>query len=73
MGDGVKSPTKSELRNRPIARKSLVAAEMIQAGDQYSEVNIAVKRPGTGITPMEYWEMLGKISLSSINEDEVIE
>ena len=73
MGDGIKSPTKSELRNRPIARKSLVAAVAIQAGDQYSKVNIAVKRPGTGITPMEYWEMLGKISLSSINEDEVIE
>ena len=73
MGDGVKSPTKSELRNRPIARKSLVAAEMIQAGDQYSEVNIAVKRPGTGITPMEYWEILGEQSLDSIGVDEIIQ
>ena len=73
MGDGIKSPTNSELRNRPIVRKSLVAAEAIQAGDQYSEVNIAVKRPGSGIAPMEYWEMLGKKSLASFGVDEVIQ
>lgn len=72
MGDGIKSPTISELENRPIVRKSLVAAEVIQPGAVFSERNIVIKRPGTGISPMEYWEMLGKTSHTLIGEDEVL-
>jgi N-acetylneuraminate synthase len=59
MGSGVKGPMPSELKNRPIIRKSLIASQSIQAGEVFSEENLVVKRPGTGISPMEYWSILG--------------
>ena len=49
LGDGIKRPTASEAKNRPVVRKSLVAARPIRAGEVFSESNVAVKRPGTGI------------------------
>ena len=55
-----KVPTSAELKNLPIARKSLVASKDIKEGEELSEFNIAIKRPGTGLSPYKYWELLGK-------------
>ncbi len=52
LGDGVKSPTPSELKNKPVARKSLVASVAIRAGEKFSCENVSAKRPGTGISPI---------------------
>lgn len=73
MGDGIKRPSASELRNRPIARKSLVAAKPIACGELFSETNLGVKRPGTGISPMRLDELLGKAAPRDFNMDELIE
>lgn len=73
MGDGIKMPRSSELSNRDIARKSLVAARDIFSGEIYTADMIAVKRPGTGISPMTYWEMLGTEVVRDFAADEVIE
>jgi N-acetylneuraminate synthase len=56
LGDAIKRPAESEWKNRSIARKSLVAAKPIAKGELLSSMNISCKRPGTGISPMRYWE-----------------
>lgn len=73
MGDGIKSPSNSELKNIPIARKSLVASRMICAGELFSVDNLVVKRPGTGISPMRWDEVLGQPAIRDFSEDELIE
>ena len=73
MGNGIKRPSPSELKNKPIARKSLVAETFIRAGECFTENNLTVKRPGTGISPMRWDEILGKISPSDFASDELIE
>lgn len=60
LGDGIKGPRPSELKNKPIARKSLVAGQSIQCGDIFNDHNLVVMRPGTGISPSKYWCYLGK-------------
>jgi N,N'-diacetyllegionaminate synthase len=60
MGDGVKKPSPSEIRNITIARKSIVAKKPIKKGELFSEENLTVKRPGTGISPMEWDNVMGK-------------
>ncbi len=72
MGDGIKAPTPSELGNLDIARRSLVAACEIRKGDPFTADNLAIKRPGTGRSPMEYWDMVGKKSPSDYIADEII-
>ena len=72
MGDGLKDPMPSELGNRDIARKSLVAANDIKRGDVFTEGNLTIKRPGTGIGPMKYWDILGAVAQNDHSEDEVI-
>lgn len=72
MGAGVKEIMPSELKNRPIVRKSLVASKDISAGELFTEENITVMRPGTGMSPMRYWEFLRKESSSDIKKGEVI-
>ena len=72
MGDGIKIPTVSEMRNLPIVRKSLVAADEIRSGSQFCESNITIKRPGTGISPMEYWDLIGTEPHTTIGENEVL-
>jgi sialic acid synthase SpsE len=72
LGDGVKEPKQSEMANRSVARKSLVVAEAIKKGDVFSESNLTIKRPGTGRSPMEYWDLLGETSQSDYCVDEVI-
>jgi N,N'-diacetyllegionaminate synthase len=73
LGDGVKRLTESELRNRPVARKSLVARSPIRAGEIFSERNVAIKRPGTGLSPMRWDEVIGRAAARDYSEDELIE
>jgi len=73
LGDGIKRPSPSELKNKPIARKSLVAARPIKAGEPFSEENMMAKRPGTGISPMQWDEVIGRRAPRDFSEDELIE
>lgn len=73
LGDGIKRPTASEWKNRDVARKSLVAAKAIQAGEIFTEENLACKRPGTGVSPLAYWQTLGKTARRSYNADEALD
>lgn len=73
LGDGIKRPSCSEMKNQPIARKSIVAARPISAGETLSEENLMTKRPGTGISPMRWDEVVGRRALRNFNEDELIE
>lgn len=72
LGVEEKAPTPSERKNRAVARRSLVAARDIRAGEKFSANNLAVKRPGTGISPRFYWDWLGKIADRDYCKDEVI-
>ena len=62
LGDGIKRPSPSEIKNKPIARKSLVAAQAIRAGEPFSQENITAKRPGTGISPMRWDDVIGRVA-----------
>ena len=73
FGDGIKRPSQSESKNKVIARKSLVAGKPIRAGELFSEENIVVKRPGTGISPMRFYEVIGVPAPRSFEADELIE
>jgi N,N'-diacetyllegionaminate synthase len=73
MVDGIKRPSASEERNRPIARKSLVAARSIAKGELFSAANLTAKRPGTGISPMRWDEVLGRKASRDFSVDEPIE
>lgn len=72
-GDGTKHVSESERKNIAIARKSIVAAIDIKAGEVFTEENLTVKRPGSGITPMRWEEVLGMKAKRDFNEDELIE
>lgn len=72
LGDGIKIPSKSEIKNIPIARKSIVAKTKISAGDIFTQENITVKRPGNGVSPMQWFEVLGKTAKQNFEEDELI-
>ena len=72
LGDGIKKPQPSELPNRNIARKSIVTTKNITQGELFTTDNIAIKRPGTGKSPMEYWDLLGTESLADFEIDEVV-
>jgi N,N'-diacetyllegionaminate synthase len=72
MGDGMKRPMESELANKQVARKSLVASKRIQKGELLSEVNVAVKRPGSGISPMEWDSIIGTVATTDFSEDDLI-
>jgi len=73
LGDGIKRPTLSEIKNIPIVRKSLVAATVIRSGERFTKANLAVKRPGTGISPMRWDEVLGQNANRDFAPDELIE
>lgn len=73
LGDGIKRPTPSEAMNKPIARKSLVASQTIRSGELFSADNITAKRPGTGISPMRWDEIIGSTSPRDFAADELIE
>ena len=73
LGDGIKRLTPSEARNKPIARKSLVANRTIKAGEVFSVQNITAKRPGTGVSPMRWDEVMGRAAPRDLAADELIE
>lgn len=72
-GSGIKEPSFSEIKNIVIARKSIVAQKDIKKGDIFTEDNITVKRPGNGISPMKWDEVLGKPAIRDFKEDVLIE
>ena len=73
MGNGEKIPTASEIANISIARKSIVASKAIKKGDFFSEDNITTKRPGTGLSPMRWNDILGTRATRNYSVDEMIE
>ena len=72
LGNGIKKPSPSELKNKLIARKSIVAARNIRKGESFTEENLTVKRPGTGVSPMRWDEVIGQIAQKDYKEDELI-
>ena len=72
LGDGVKRPSKSEIPNMEIARKSIVAKKDIKKGEILNEENLTVKRPGNGISPMKWDEIVGSKAQKDYKEDEII-
>ena len=72
-GDGIKHVSESERKNIAIARKSIVAACDIKAGEIFTEQNLTVKRPGNGISPMRWEEVLGQTASRDFSEEELIE
>jgi N,N'-diacetyllegionaminate synthase len=73
LGNGVKKVTRSELKNIDVARKSLVANKKIKKGDIFDSDNVSVKRPGYGISPMRYNEVIGRVAIRDFDVDELIE
>ena len=71
-GSGIKEPSESEIKNISIARKSIVAKTLIQKGDQFTQYNITTKRPGTGVSPMKWDDIIGKTAVKDFDEDELI-
>ncbi|EAL3891335.1 N-acetylneuraminate synthase [Campylobacter lari] len=72
LGNGIKKPSESETKNINIGRKSLVAASPIKKGDFFTEKNLGVKRPGNGISPMEWDNIIGKVAEKNFDVDELI-
>lgn len=72
LGSAVKSPTRSEALNRQVARKSIVAARPIAEGEAFSDENLTVKRPGTGISPMRWDEVVGRCAPRAFDTDEEV-
>lgn len=72
-GDGTKHISDSERKNIAIARKSIVAARGIKAGEVFTEQNLTVKRPGTGISPMRWEEVVGTKAIKDFSEEDLIE
>ncbi len=73
LGNGCKTPSPSEIPNRSVARKSIVAARPIRRGELFSEENLTVKRPGNGISPMRWNEIIGTAATRDYRPDEPIE
>ena len=72
-GNGKKEPSPGELKNREVVRKSIVAACSISRGETFSRENLTVKRPGNGISPMQWDEVLGQTAKRDFQPDELIE
>ncbi|MCR5302191.1 MAG: N-acetylneuraminate synthase [Lachnospiraceae bacterium] len=73
LGSGEKKPSNSELKNRDVVRKSIVAARNIKFGEKFTEENLTTKRPGNGINPMKWEDILGTKANRDYSEDELIE
>ncbi|MGH6946944.1 MAG: N-acetylneuraminate synthase [Kiloniellales bacterium] len=72
LGDGIKVPQPSEAKNKPIARKSLIAARPIKAGEPFTAENVTTKRPGSGLPPLLLWDLLGRTASRDYRADEPI-
>ncbi|MGB8190903.1 MAG: N-acetylneuraminate synthase [Chitinophagaceae bacterium] len=73
LGSPDKKPSPSEIKNKAIARKSIVASAKIEQGEVFSDDNLTVKRPGTGLSPMLWDEVIGKPASRNFEPDELIE
>ncbi len=73
LGSGIKTVTASEAKNKDVARKSIVAKVEIKKGEIFTEKNLTVKRPGNGISPMKWYDVLGKTAKRDFSLDELIE
>ncbi|WP_370390798.1 N-acetylneuraminate synthase [uncultured Winogradskyella sp.] len=73
LGDGIKRPSASELKNKVVARKSIVAKIAIKKGEVFSENNLTVKRPGGGLSPMRWDVILGQTATRDYQPDDFIE
>ena len=72
LGYGIKKASPSESKNRVVARKSIIAAQSIKAGEFFTIANITIKRPGNGINPMRWDEIIGQQASRDYAEDELI-
>ncbi|WP_298542680.1 N-acetylneuraminate synthase [uncultured Aquimarina sp.] len=72
IGNGRKEPSPSEMKNKAVARKSIVAATKIEKGELLTDQNITVKRPGTGISAMRWDEIIGQRAIQQFEEDQLI-
>jgi sialic acid synthase SpsE len=70
LGDGEKAPSACEQKNLINVRKSLVAATAVKQGETFTAENLACKRPGSGVSPMAYWDFLGTAASRPFNKDE---
>jgi N,N'-diacetyllegionaminate synthase len=73
MGDGVKKPSPSEIKNIPLVRKSIVAKKPIKRGNMFSNDNLTVKRPGTGVSPMEWDKYISQLAQKEYQTDDLID
>lgn len=73
LGDGEKKPANSELKNITVARKSIIASKNIKKDDMLTEDNLTVKRPGDGLSPMLWHDVIGTRAIKDFAEDELIE
>ena len=72
LGSAKKKPTNSEIGNRAVARKSIVAKKNIKKGEILSAENLTTKRPGSGISPMNWNKVIGTVAIRDFKEDELI-
>lgn len=72
LGNGIKKPSPSEIKNIDVARKSIVASTAITKGEKFSNRNITVKRPGSGTSPMNWDNIIGSIALKDYREDDFV-
>lgn len=73
IGSGDKKPVESEKKNMNVVRKSIIANKNIAKGEMFTEENLTVKRPGNGISPMRWFEVLGQVAIREFKKDELIE
>ena len=72
LGNGLKEPSHSEMKNISVVRKSIIAKRAIKKGELFSEKNLTVKRPGNGISPMKWDDFIGKVARESYEKDQLI-
>ena len=72
MGSSEKKPSASEIKNKDIARKRIVAKKTIKKDEELTEDNLDIKRPGNGISPMCWYDLLGTKAVKDFSEDELI-
>jgi N-acetylneuraminate synthase len=73
LGCSYKLPAPSEIKNKMVARESLVANQLIKKGEKFTTENLTTKRPGTGLSPMFYWKFLGRTAQRNYENDERVE
>lgn len=73
VGSSIKVPVESEVKNISVARKSILASKQILLGDEFTEGNLTVKRPGNGVEPIKYWDLLGKKATRNYDAEELID